>query len=368
LTEFNRRDALLAAITACGAAAEVLLARFREEGDTTLERSFKPDGGIVTNADIAADEAIKEALGSFDVTGRVESEESTSGDEDSELRWVVDPLCGTAPYAAGLGTWGVNVALMAGTTPLLGAISLPTMRETLTCVSGRGVSRNGKPWTPEPPVGKLSEQLVDLEINGPELAARMMSDGSLSWVRGVDHTTTFASMAYPLSQLCLGRLAGVELGVDDLVSTAELASGHRNQALAAFLKSFGNLSHSVEEVLELYVSHCAVSMSCVELARAGLFLAKQGVVPDTGERILDASQTKRLNALMLTCGTYDAVGDFAYRVGLPGKSGVGGGILAILPGVLAVCVWSPGLGPSGNSLAGTLALELLTTKLGRSIF
>ncbi len=222
MTEFNRRDALLAAITACGAAAEVLLARFRDEGGTTLERSFKPDGGIVTNADIAADEAISEALGLFDVTGRVESEESTSGADDSELRWVVDPLCGTAPYAAGLGTWGVNVALMARATPLLGAITVPTMRETLTCVSGRGVSRNGKPWSPEPPVGKLSEQLVDLEINGPELAARMMSDGSLGWVRGVDHTTTFASMAYPLSQLCLGRLAGV---VSYEVGSVHLAAG-----------------------------------------------------------------------------------------------------------------------------------------------
>ncbi len=85
MTEFNRRDALLAAITACGAAAEVLLARFRDAGDTTLERSFKSDGGIVTNADIAADEAIAEALGTYEVTGRTESEESTAGAENSEL-------------------------------------------------------------------------------------------------------------------------------------------------------------------------------------------------------------------------------------------------------------------------------------------
>ncbi len=222
LTEFNRRDALLAAITACGAAAEVLLARFRDAGDTTLERCFKSDGGIVTNADIAADEAIAEALGTYDVTGRIESEESTAGSENSELRWVVDPLCGTAPYAAGLGHWGVNVALMDRSDPLLGAITVPTMRETLTSVSGRGVSRNGKPWSPEPPFGKLSEQLVDLEINGSELAAQKMRDGSLGWVHGVDHTTTFASMAYPLSQLCLGRLAAV-VAYD--VGTVHLAAG-----------------------------------------------------------------------------------------------------------------------------------------------
>jgi myo-inositol-1(or 4)-monophosphatase len=222
LTEFNRRDALLAAITACGTAAEVLLARFRDAGDTTLERSFKSDGGMVTNADIAADEAIAEVLGKFDVTDRIESEESTTGDGGSTLRWAVDPLCGTVPYAAGLGHWGVNVALMDEKSPLLGAVTIPTMRETLTSVTGRGVSRNGEPWVAEPPTGKLSEQLVDLEISGADRAATMMSDGSLSWVRGVDHTTTYASMAYPLSQLCLGRLAGV---VCYGVGTVHLAAG-----------------------------------------------------------------------------------------------------------------------------------------------
>ena len=200
---------MLAAITACGAAAEVLLARFREADGSPLERSFKSDGGIVTDADLAADAAISNALRAYDVSDRIVSEESVSGAEGSDLHWAVDPLCGTAPYAAGLGTWGVNVALMDRSVPVLGAITVPTMRETLTSVRGRGVSRNGKPWSPGPPVGKLSEQLVDLEIGGPEISAEMMSNGSLRWVRGVDHTTTYASMAYPLSQLCLGRLAGV---------------------------------------------------------------------------------------------------------------------------------------------------------------
>jgi len=222
LTEFNRRDALLAAVTACGTAAEVLLARFRDAGDTTLERSFKADGGLVTDADMASDAAIAESLNTFDVADRIESEESTSGAEDSELRWVVDPLCGTAPYAAGLGHWGVNVALMDRCLPLLGAITIPTMRETLTSVSGRGASRNGEAWSAKPPSGRLSEQLVDLEIAGSERMTRLMNEGSLNWVRGVDHTTTYASMAYPLSQLCLGRLAGV---VAYGVGTVHLAAG-----------------------------------------------------------------------------------------------------------------------------------------------
>jgi len=106
----------------------------------------------------------------------------------------------------------------------------------------------------------------------------------------------------------------------------------------------------------------------MELAKAGSFLARHGSIPWSGVQILDASSSKRLNALMLTCGTYDAAGDFAYRVGLPAKSGVGGGILALLPGEASVAVWSPGLDGAGNSLAGTYALERLTTLTARSIF
>jgi glutaminase len=121
-------------------------------------------------------------------------------------------------------------------------------------------------------------------------------------------------------------------------------------------------------VIDAYSRQCAISMNCVELARAALFLANGGISGATGERVLDASSAKRLSALMLTCGTYDAAGDFVYRVGLPAKSGVGGGIVAVLPGEFAVCVWSPGLDATGNSLVGTMALEWLTTRTERSIF
>jgi glutaminase len=143
---------------------------------------------------------------------------------------------------------------------------------------------------------------------------------------------------------------------------------HRNRAMAHFMASFGNMEMPAEDVVDAYCRHCAISMSCVELAKAALFLTNHGVVPSSGERILDTSSAKRLSALMLTCGTYDAAGDFVYRVRLPAKSGVGGGIVAVLPGEIAVCVWSPGLDANGNSLAGVLALEWLTTYTGPSIF
>jgi glutaminase len=167
----------------------------------------------------------------------------------------------------------------------------------------------------------------------------------------------------------IGELAGIDqIELDQEVAQAERETGHRNEALAAFVKSFGNLHNSVDEVLDFYVRHCALAMSCVELARATLFLANDGISPWTGKLVVSRIQAKRINALMLTCGTYDAVGDFAFRVGLPGKSGVGGGIVGVIPDLLSICAWSPGLNPNGNSLAGTLALELFTTKLGISIF
>lgn len=159
-----------------------------------------------------------------------------------------------------------------------------------------------------------------------------------------------------------------DIEFDTAVARSEKSTGFRNVALAYFLKSFGNLKNDPEAVLDAYFYHCALSMTCVEVARAGMYLANGGRLPWNNERILTLSQAKYVKALMLTCGTYDAVGDFAYRVGLPGKSGVGGGILAVMPGQFSVCVWSPGLNAQGNSLAGTKALELFTTLTGISIF
>ena len=165
------------------------------------------------------------------------------------------------------------------------------------------------------------------------------------------------------------RLTGTtDIDYNLRVANSELAHAQRNRAMAHFIASFGNLQMPPEAVVDAYCRKCAIEMNCVELAAAALFLANGGIAPVSGERILDRSSAKRLSALMLTCGTYDAAGDFVYRVGLPAKSGVGGGIVAVLPGEMAVCVWSPGLDANGNSLAGTLALEWLTTLTKRSIF
>jgi glutaminase len=155
--------------------------------------------------------------------------------------------------------------------------------------------------------------------------------------------------------------------IDAEVAASEAGHGHRNAALAHFMASCGNLENPVERVLDHYFRQCALTMSCRDLAKAGLFLANHGLRAD-GTRLLSRSEAKRINSIMLTCGTYDAAGDFAYRVGLPGKSGVGGGILAVLPGRGVLCVWSPALDPHGNSVAGVEALDRFTTRTGWSVF
>ncbi len=156
--------------------------------------------------------------------------------------------------------------------------------------------------------------------------------------------------------------------IDEAVAASEKRTGFRNAALANYMKSFGVLDNPVDYTLGVYFHHCAIAMSCRQLAMAGRFLAHLGRNPSTGYAVVHPERARRINAVMLTCGHYDGSGEFAYRVGLPGKSGVGGGILAIAPGKASIAVWSPGLDASGNSHLGRIALEQLTKRLGWSIF
>jgi glutaminase len=145
--------------------------------------------------------------------------------------------------------------------------------------------------------------------------------------------------------------------IDDAVAASEQRTGFRNIALANYMKSFGVIDNPVEFTLGVYFHHCAIAMTCRQLAQAGRFLAHRGCNPDTGHSVVSAERARRINAVMLTCGHYDGSGDFAYRVGLPGKSGVGGGIMAVAPGRASIAVWSPGLDAAGNSHLGRIARE-----------
>ncbi len=166
----------------------------------------------------------------------------------------------------------------------------------------------------------------------------------------------------------LSGLCGEPIGLDEEVAASEAETGFRNVALANFMKSFGKIDNEVTAVLDLYFHQCAIGMSCVQLARAAGYLCRDGAHPLGGDAVVSERQARRLNALMLTCGTYDAAGEFAYRIGLPCKSGVGGGIVAVVPDTLTLCVWSPCVDTSGNSVLGTQALELFASRTGLSIF
>lgn len=152
------------------------------------------------------------------------------------------------------------------------------------------------------------------------------------------------------------------------VANSEWSLGYRNFALINFIKSFGNINNPARAVLDTYFHLCSIEMTCAELAHTFLYLANDGCKISNQQRILSESQSKRLNAIMLTCGFYDEAGEFAYRVGLPGKSGVGGGIVAIYPDHYSIAVWSPRLNEKGNSYRGMQFLERFTTETGLSIF
>ncbi|MCK9305351.1 MAG: glutaminase [Bacteroidales bacterium] len=155
---------------------------------------------------------------------------------------------------------------------------------------------------------------------------------------------------------------------DNAVALSEIEHSYRNLALVNFIKSYGNIKNDPHKIIETYSYQCSISMNAKELASSFLFLANGGVLPECGKKICEPRSAKRINALMLTCGLYNESGDFAYRVGLPGKSGVGGGVVAVIPGRLAIAVYSPELNANGNSVRGIETLERFTTYLGESVF
>ncbi len=179
---------------------------------------------------------------------------------------------------------------------------------------------------------------------------------------------TSADLVAMLSDLC-----GETIDIDEEVAASEAETGFRNRALANFMKSFGGIENDVSAVLELYFRQCAIRMNCRQLARGASYLCRDGAHPlarDGNARPAPFSEqfARRVNALMLTCGTYDMAGEFAYRIGLPCKSGVGGGIVAVVPDRLTLAVWSPALDDSGNSWLGMKALEMFVARTGLSVF
>ncbi|WP_033318526.1 glutaminase [Streptomyces yerevanensis] len=215
------------------------------------------------------------------------------------------------------------------------------------------------------PSGNPFNSLVQLEYENGIPRNPFINAGALV-VTDRLHTQT-GDAAGTLLDFLRAESGNAQLAINKDVAASESAHGDRNAALGHFMASYGNIGNPVPALLDQYFRQCSIEASCADLALATGFLARHGVRAD-GTRLLTRSQAKQVNAVMLTCGTYDAAGEFAYRVGLPGKSGVGGGIIAVVPGRCTLCVWSPGLDERGNSVAGVAALERFTTLTGLSVF
>ena len=280
-----------------------------------------------------------------------------------------------ATHIPALGTvdpnqFGMAVADLDGNVTGVGAFDVPFSLQSVTKAFALALviaSDGGNLWSRvgREPSGSAYNSLVQLEHENGIPRNPFINAGALVTT---DRLLSLTGDARGAVLEFLQKESGNPLVDFDLgVAGSELDHGARNAALGYFMASHGNMENPVPDVLEHYFWQCSIRASCQDLALAGGFLARRGVRAD-GSRLITGNDAKRINAIMLTCGTYDAAGDFAYRVGLPGKSGVGGGILAIVPGRCAVCVWSPGRDARGNSVAGVAALDRFTTLTGLSVF
>lgn len=218
------------------------------------------------------------------------------------------------------------------------------------------------------PSGSAFNSIVQLERENGVPRNPLINAGALVVTDGLLAQGDPAQLVIAIADFMRRLADDASVSVDSEVAASEAGAGFRNASLANFLKASGNLQSPVADVLQVYFHQCALSMSCRQLARAALYLANDGADPLTQTRVTTPIRTRRINAIMMTCGHYDASGELAFRTGLPGKSGVGGGVLAIAPRQAAITVWSPGLNPQGSSLVGVLALQRLAALTGWSVF
>lgn len=267
--------------------------------------------------------------------------------------------------------FGIAVIAADGTEHVAGdadtAFSIQSVSKLFALVEA--LSRGGdRVWdrVGREPSGSAFNSIVQLEAEGGRPRNPFINAGAIAVTDLIAQGTREG--IGDILRLIRGLAGDDSIAVDGAVAYSEAATGFRNAALGNYMKAFGTIDGPVASTLDVYFHQCAIAMSCRQLARAGRFLAHGGVDPRSGRNVVSPERARRLNALMLTCGHYDASGEFAFQVGLPAKSGVGGGILAIAPGRASIAVWSPGLSPQGNSLLGTAALEELAQAMGWNVF
>lgn len=216
------------------------------------------------------------------------------------------------------------------------------------------------------PSGDPFNSLVQLEYEKGIPRNPFMNAGALVVADVI--LSSYPQPEQALLEFMRARSGCAEIQVSRAVFDSERATSYGNIATANFIRSFGNIHNDVQAVLDFYYRQCSLEMNCVELARSVQYLSGGGYCSVSGTRVVSRGVAARVNALMMTSGTYDAAGDFAYYVGLPAKSGVSGGIVAVVPHLMSLCVWYPGLDAKGNSLLGGYALHRFTEMTGLSVF
>lgn len=218
------------------------------------------------------------------------------------------------------------------------------------------------------PTGDSFNSIVNLELKSLHKPFNPMINA------GAIATTSMIAGASPEERM--GRIIDLacklsdnpNIGINESVYLSEKATGNRNRSLAYFMKSYNVIEGDVEEVLDMYFRHCSIEMDCRDIARIGSVLANDGISVLSGERIVSKHICRIVKTLMVTCGLYDASGEFAVHIGIPAKSGVGGGIMAAVPHRMGIGVYGPALDEKGNSVAGIQVLRELSEKLDLNIF
>ena len=221
-----------------------------------------------------------------------------------------------------------------------------------------GVEATGKPFDA---INYSAQELLRENLNP------MVNMGAImlcTLIKGDSYTEKFDRLLELTRQLTNNP----NIEIDNSVYLSEKKTGNKNRALAYLLKTYGMIEDNVEDVLDCYFKSCSIKVNCMDLANIALVLANHGRSPITGETLFPAKYAKYVNAILITCGMYDGSGEFAVKVGIPAKSGVGGGIMAIVPNRMGIGIFSPNLDSKGNSVAGIKALEQFSQQLDLSIF
>lgn len=312
-----------------------------------------------TTTGLPAAESLQAALGLIDTEARALFGQGKVAD-------YIPALAQVQPHQ-----FGMAVALVDGSTYQVGNAHTPFSLQSITklftfVLALKAIGDDVWKRVGREPSGAAFNSMVQLETEHGIPRNPFINAGALVITDIL--TTRYAHLDYALLGALRRLTDDPELSWNAAVAKSERDTAHRNMAMAYFMKSHGNFANPPELVLDNYCRQCATEMNCAQLAQATMFLANGG--RDLGrdgrpdEQFLSADDARRVNALLLTCGAYDAAGDFAYRIGLPVKTGVGGGIVAIAPGVGTIAVWAPELDAKGNSVLGAFALERLVQLTG----